>query len=447
MVFSTETRHIQYSRLKKRVNAFWRTPMKKFFSKFSRKTWIITGIVLIILLVVVFLFTRNGSQQASAFQSEAAERGSIQATVGATGSVRAKQSAMLVWETTGIVEKVNVEVGETVSKDDTLASLATSSLNQSVILAEADLASAQKALEDLLNSDTARAQALRTLDAAEESYEKAYDYRLSLNGKITITDTYLDRGIPKVRTYKGYADAETIADADEKLALAEAQLNDARRNYERVQDGADPADVAAAEARVAAARSTLDMARIVAPFNGTVTQANPAAGDQVSTGTAAFRVDDLSHLLVDVQVSEVDINSVVIDQDATLTFDAVLGRTEPYHGKVVKVSQAGDTVSGVVSFTVTVELTDPDEYVKPGMTAAVNIVVEEVKDVILIPNRAVRLVNNERVVYLLVDGMPKSVNVKLGSTDGIDSALIEGDIKEGDQIILNPPSMGGPFGG
>jgi HlyD family secretion protein len=139
---------------------------------------------------------------------------------------------------------------------------------------------------------------------------------------------------------------------------------------------------------------------------------------------------------------------VFIDQDATLTFDAVLGRTDHYHGKVVKVSQAGDTVQGVVSFTVTVELTDADEYVKPGMTAAVNIVIEEVNDVILLPNRAVRLVNNERVVYLLVDGMPKSINVTLGSTDGINSVLVTGDIKEGDPIILNPPSInGGMFGG
>jgi HlyD family secretion protein len=210
----------------------------------------------------------------------------------------------------------------------------------------------------------------------------------------------------------------------------------------------DPADVAAAEARVAAAQSTLDMAGIIAPFAGTVTQSDSAAGDQVSAGAVAYRIDDLSHLLVDVQVSEVDINTVSIDQDSTLTFDAVLGRSDPYHGKVVKVSQAGDTVQGVVSFTVTVELTDPDEFVKPGMTAAVNIIVEEVKDILLIPNRAVRLVNEERVVYLLVDGQPKSIKVSLGSTDGLNSVLVSGDIKEGDPIILNPPSiMGGPFGG
>ena len=422
--------------------------MKKFFSKFSRRTWIIAGVIVAVLLVIVFLLTRGKGDQASIFQTAPAVRGSLQATVGATGSVRAKQSAVLAWETTGTVEKVNVNVGDKVSKGETLASLAKSSLNQSVILAEADLASAQKALDDLLNSDTARAQAVRTLDDAETAYKKAYDYRLGLNGKIDIADVYLDRGVPKVRYHKGYANAETIADADEKLALAKAQLDDARRNAERLKNGTDPSDVAAAEARVAAAQSTLDMASIIAPFDGTITQADPAVGDQVSAGTVAYRVDDLSHLLVDVQVSEVDINSVSINQDATLTFDAVLGRTDPYHGKVDKVSQAGDTVQGVVSFTVTVELTDADEYVKPGMTAAVNIVVQEVKDTILIPNRAVRLVNEERVVYLLVNGQPKSTKVTLGSTDGINSVLVTGDIKEGDPIILNPPSLnGGPFGG
>jgi HlyD family secretion protein len=149
-----------------------------------------------------------------------------------------------------------------------------------------------------------------------------------------------------------------------------------------------------------------------------------------------------------VQVSEVDINSVEVGQDATLTFDAVLGRAEPYHGKVIQVSQAGDTIQGVVNFTVTVELIDADELVKPGMTAAVNIVINEQNDVLLIPNRAVRLVNTERAIYLLVNNQPQLVKIQLGSTDGTNSVLVSGDVKEGDPIILNPPSMmGGPFGG
>ncbi|MFN8412706.1 MAG: efflux RND transporter periplasmic adaptor subunit [Anaerolineales bacterium] len=420
--------------------------MKEFFAKISRTTWIIIGVVVVVLLVVIF--ARSGSKKATTYETVAIERGNLVATVGATGTVRAKQSATLLWQTSGSVGSVNVAVGDRVSRGDVLASLDQQSLNQGIILAQADLVSAQQALDNLMNSDTARAQALRTLDSAQTAYDKAYNYRKGLSGRINITETYLDRGVPKVRTYKGYADAETISDADEKLELAKAQLDDAQRAYDRLKDGVNPDDISAAKARVAAAEATLNQAKIIAQFDGTVTQASPSVGDLVNAGTVAFRVDDLSHILVDVQVSEVDINSVAIGQDATLTFDAILGRKEPYHGKVTEVSQAGDTVQGVVNFTVTIELTDADEFVKPGMTTAVNIVVEEKKDVVLIPNRAVRLVNGERVVYLLVNEQPKQVKISLGSSSDTTSVLVDGDIKVGDQVILNPPSAnGGPFGG
>ncbi len=420
--------------------------MKKFFERFSRRTWIIIGAVAVILLVALIIAVRSGSGTQTTYETTPVARGNLIATVGATGSVRALQSATLVWQTTGSVKEISVNVGDLVKHDDVLASLDKSSLNQSIILAEADLASAKKTLDDLLNSDTARAQALRTLDTGETNYQKAYDYRKGLNGKIDIVETYWKFGKLRSRTYKGYADAETIRDADEKLALAEAQLNDARRNAERLKNGVDPVDIASAEAHVAAAQSTLNMTHVVAPFDGTVTQATPAIGDQVSAGSIAFRIDDLSHLQVDLQVSEVDINNIVVGQDATLTFDAILNKE--YHGQVVKVGRAGDTVQGVVNFVVTVELTDADEFVKPGMTAAVNVVIKEQNDVVLILNRAVRLVDKERVVYVLVNGQAESIKVQLGTTDGVNSVLVGGDIKEGDAIILNPPSSNrGPFGG
>lgn len=418
--------------------------MKQFFSRFSRRTWIIAGAAAVVLLIIIF--ASSGGEDAVAFQTTPVERGNLVASVGATGSVRARQSAMLIWQTSGIVEAVNVEVGSRVSRDDVLASLDKASLSQNIILAEADLVSAQKALEDLLTSDTALLEAQRAVDNAEKAYEKAYNWRMKLNGKIEITDYYYEFGVLKSRQYKGYASDETLAQADKDLALAEARLDDARRAYERLLGGADSAEVAAAQARVAAAQSILNMAYLIAPFGGTITQANPAVGDQVAVGAVGFRVDDLSRLLVDVQVSEVDINSVFLGQPATLTFDAILGRE--YNGEVAQVGQAGDTVQGVVSFTVTIELKDADEFVKPGMTAAVNVVVEEVKDVVLIPNRAVRLVDGDRVAYLLVEGQPVQVKVRLGASSDTMSEVVNGDIKEGDLIILNPPSSnGGMFGG
>ncbi|MCQ3939048.1 MAG: hypothetical protein DPW18_18670 [Chloroflexi bacterium] len=418
--------------------------MKKFFSRFSRRTWIILGVIAA--AAVVFILVNSGGEDVVVFQTAAAERGNLVATVGATGSVRARQTATLIWQTSGIVESVNAAIGDRVSQDFELARLDKSSLNQSIILAEADLISAQKTLEDLLSSDTALLEAQKAVDKAEEAYEKAYNWRMELNGKIDITETWWEFGVLKSKQYKGYASEETIEQADKDLALAESRLNDARREYERLLQGEESADVVAAKARVEAAQAALNLARLTAPFAGTITQAYPAPGDQVNSGTLGFRIDDLTSLLVDVQVSEVDINSVFVGQDATLSFDAILNRE--YHGRVVEVGQAGETVQGVVSFTVTVELTDADELVKPGMTAAVNIVVEEVKDVVLIPNRAVRIVDGNRVVYVLKENQPVPVEITLGASSDTMSVLADGDIREGDLIILNPPTFGGgPFGG
>ncbi|KXK15270.1 MAG: secretion protein HlyD family protein [Chloroflexi bacterium OLB14] len=402
--------------------------------------------VAVILLYIAF--SGGGGEEAPLYETVAVERGNLQAYVGATGTVRARQSATLLWQTNGIIDSVNAQIGDEVKQDDVLASLLKSSLNQSVILAEADLIAAQKDLENLLTSNTALLEAEQAVDDAEEAYQKAYNWRVELNGKIDIKEYIKDQyGNIRLKEYKGYASEETIEQADRDLALAESRLNDARREYERLLKGEDSAEVAAAKARVEAAQATLNQAYLIAPFDGTVTQTQLIAGDQVNAGDVGFRIDDLSRLLVDVQVSEVDINNVEVGQTAELTFDAILNQT--YHGKVVQVGQSGETVQGVVSFTVTVELSDADELVKPGMTTAVNIIVEEVQDVLLIPNRAVRLVDDQRVIYILDENnQPLQIKVQLGASSDSFSVLASGDIKEGDLIILNPPSQnGGPFGG
>ena len=112
-----------------------------------------------------------------------------------------------------------------------------------------------------------------------------------------------------------------------------------------------------------------------------------------------------------------------------------------YRGKVVAVAGAGTSTSGSVEFKVTVELTDADELVKPGMTAAVLIQVRNVEDALLVPNRAVRVVNSQRVVYVLnQDGTLNPVEVRLGATSDTYSEVVGGDLQEGDKIVLNPPA-------
>jgi HlyD family secretion protein len=233
-------------------------------------------------------------------------------------------------------------------------------------------------------------------------------------------------------------DSLEVEKADAALALAEAKLADAQREYDRLKDGPDPKDIQAAEARVTAIQATLDAATLRAPFAGTISEVNILPGDLVNAGTAAFRVDDLSSQLVDVNISEVDINRIQVGQDATLSFDAI--QDKEYTGTVIEVGSVGANTSGVVNFSVTVRLNDADAQVKSGMTAAVNIVVNQIQDALLVPNRAVRVSNGERTVYVLRGGLPTPVTIQIGATSDTYSELIGGDLSEGDAIILNPPS-------
>lgn len=423
--------------------------MRKFLK--NRTLWIF--IVMIGVGVAAFFALRGrGENAASQFQTTTIERGSLTATIGATGTVRAQQSAVLSWQAAGTVETTSVEVGDMVKAGDVLASLAKTSLPQSVILAEADLATAQKELDELMTSNTAQAEAVIALRDAKEVYTKAENWHKQVNnGKIhmerIVWKNVGTQQFPVLKQYRAFADEGTKKKAQEDLDLAKARLDDAQRTYDQLTNGNTP-EIVAAQARVEAAQATLNLARLTAPFDATVTESLPLPGDQVAAGATAYRLDDLTSLFVDVEVSEVDINSVIVEQPVTLTFDAILDKE--YHGEVVEVAQTGTNNNGVVNFKVTVQLIDADPAVRPGMTAAVNIVVEEVKDVVLVPNRAVRLVNGERVVYLLVDGLPVKKEIRLGPSSDTMSVVTVGDVKAGDVVILNPPTVqfgpGGPGG-
>jgi HlyD family secretion protein len=425
--------------------------MRKFF-----KNRIVVVITILAVLGVAAFFVVRSQQDPTAtqYQTTTVERGNLTATIGATGTVRAKQSAVLVWQAAGTVESTNIKAGDQVQANDVLASLSKASLPQSIILAEADLASAQKSLDELTISNTAEAEAVIALRDAKTAFTKAENWHKQVfsGGKIhmkkIVYKTIGTQTFPVLKEYRALPDEGTKKKAQEDFDLAQARLDDAQRKYDDLKNG-NTAEIIAAQARVDAAQATINLARILAPFDATVTESYPLPGDQVAAGTTAFRLDNLSELYVDVEVSEVDINSVAEGQSVTLTFDAILNKE--YHGEVVEVAQAGTVTNGVVNFKVTVELTDSDPEVRPGMTAAVNIVVEEMKDVVLVPNRAVRLVDGERVIYLLVNGEAVKKEIRLGSSSDTMSVVAVGDVKAGDVVILNPPAAqfgpGGPGGG
>jgi HlyD family secretion protein len=448
---------------------------------------IVTIVIIVAVLAGGFLLARRFIGQrasaASSFQTAPAQRGELTASVGATGVVYANQSTVLAWQTSGTVDQVNVKVGDAVTKDQVLSSLLPTSLPQNIILAQADLVNAQKTLNDLYDTTLALAQAQQKVAAAQDNVKSKQDILDSLqqparkvdidqaNANVTTAKIQLDKARENYQPYEnkpednpvraslysqyiqaqqnydsavrllnnlqGTASDLSIKVAGADLKLAQAQLEDAQKQYDDLKAGPSAVDVTDAQTKIEAAQATLNLASITAPFGGRITDVQVKPGDQVGPGSAAFRIDDLTHLLVDVQVSEVDINSVQVGQDASLTFDAISNKS--YNGKVTKVALVGNTTQGVVDFTVTVELTNADEQVKPGMTAGVNIVVQKLTNVLLVPNQAVRVVNGKRVVYVLISGIPQPVNITLGASSDTNSQVIGGDLKEGDPIVLNPP--------
>lgn len=439
--------------------------------------------IIIIVLAVVLLAsgiygyqTYQANQTANAAQADlktaTLELGSLSATISATGKVRSSQTASLTWQTSGIIETISVTTGDTVQAGQKLATLEQTSLPQNVILAQAELFNAQQSLDDLTTTaEIARIKAMQDIVTYEKGVKDA-QYTLdnftvptsqagmSIMEAISVTKELLDQARIAFEPYKhldsGNKDREEMKDAldlaqsdyntavkrleyEYELDMAEANLTTAQRDYEEWKNGPDPAEVEAMKAKIAAAQATLRQAWIEAPFAGTITQVDAHTGDLVAANKSAFRVDDLSKLYVDLEVSEADIDQIEIGQTVNVTFDALSGKK--YAGKVADVAMISAETSSAVNFTVTVELTDPDKDVRPGMTSEVEIITATRYQTLLIPNQAVRVVDGKQVIYVMQpDRSRKTVEVGLGVSSDEYSELLSGDLKVGDVVVLNPTS-------
>jgi HlyD family secretion protein len=461
----------------------------------KRRTILIAVIVVLVLAGIafgVFRMRQRGADSNIDLITYQVSYGDLSAVIDETGSVHADQSATLYWQANGVVGEVNVALGQEVKADQVLAKIREDSLPQSYFMAEQELIAATNALEDMYENaalvaanaqiDLARAwEALYGADnrwatiqpgdqpteddleaanarlvVAEDQLDKkqsVYDdavWNLSLAKallELTIARNEYEQAAWYVDWLQAVLDGnETEIDIqDPNVAVALANLDSAERYYEKVKDGPSSDDIRLAEARIAAAQSSLDTASITAPFDGVITAVDVIERDLVLPNTPAFRIDDLDHLHVDVEVSEIDISQINVGQSVILEFDAIQG-TE-YQGEVIEVSPVGKQQQGLVLFLVSIRVTDADEEVRPGLTAAVQIVVRQVEGALLVPNRAVRWVKGEQVVYISPDGEEAVVQnlirvpVVLGASSDEYSEVLEGDIQADDFIVLNPPSV------
>ncbi len=464
----------------------------------KQKTWIIVGVVVVIIIALVLVFagmrlqvnsSTNGgtSSGTSAYQTTTVQRGTLTSTVEGTGTVRSNLSAIVNWLTSGQVDQVNAKIGDQVKANDILATLvqdsAQSTLETSLVTAQENLAqltspeaianaklavttaqtnvtNAQLALNNeqywknnalIQNYYANYVIAKANLDKAQTAYDNAHvgEYINNANEAAAYNTLYTAQQAYNTAWYyySLYSQAPTQTQMDQaqaNLDLANATLKNAQIYMAALTGGDVPADATGtdllqlnqAKLAVQTAQENLDAARLTAPFDGTITQSNAIPKAVVTAGTQAFRIDDLTDLVIDVQVVEVDINHVQVGQPATITFDAIPNKT--YTGKVVSTDLAGTQAQSSVNFIVSVQVTDADALVKPGMSANVTIITNKVDNALLVPSTSIFTDTiGQTYVYLVQNGTTIKVPVTLGAVSDSTTQITSSTLKAGDTIVLS----------
>jgi RND family efflux transporter MFP subunit len=416
----------------------------------NRKTgnWVIAGMAVVILILIGWgISSASGGNTAA--PTEATVTGLTAAeTIQATGSLEAQPFASLTWKTNGLVESVNVKAGDLVKAGDIMVSLQPSSTSTDIAGAQADLVETQKELEDLLNSSGELAQATIDLKEAQEEYDKKLYYVNYLNDPTNTsfvdTNLYMEQTRQggyvyrySVREYREPT-ASTLAEANNNLALAEGELYDAQHTYDLLKAGANSPDVLAAQAKVEAAQATVNHLSIIAPFDGQVLSVDSYVGDLVRAGDLSINLADMDHLYLQAKVDEVDIAQIKLGNPAEATLDAVPGVT--LHGEVTAINPVGVVDSGLVKYTVRVDLEKVgQEILLPlGTTANVVIQTKEALPILVVPLTAIQ--RDDQGEYVLViegDHSTRRVDVVGGEVAG-DLIAVTGDLKVGDRVQLLP---------
>jgi RND family efflux transporter MFP subunit len=263
----------------------------------------------------------------------------------------------------------------------------------------------------------------------------------------------------------------SVTDINTKVAAvnqAQAGITLAQANVDQAQ-----ADITQAQANVIIAQNAVEDAQrtidedqsssqtITAPFKGLITQVNVKVGDIVSRSANLIEIADPAKFEANIMVTERDVASLKIGMPASVSFDALIGQSNP--AKIIKINPLATVQQGVVNYKVTVELTSaqaPDSStlndlqtkLKDGFSAVVTIPVQTKENILIVPSQAVSHQGQDYTVQVIKGSATETRVVKVGITDYQNIEIIEG-LNQGDKVVLPviptaaPSSSGGLFGG
>ena len=389
--------------------------------------WIWLGIIVLVLLVgggvVLARLVKGGSIDSNRLAK--VTRGDVARSVVATGKIQPITKVEVKSKASGIVEQLFVDINNVVKKGQQLAQLDQQEIVAQVDAQKAQLASAEAnvaAFEANIEQDKVNAAApdlpmyKATLDRNQEMWKEGLVSQQAFDD-----------------TNKDYLAALTRRDsAKAQVGVDTAKLKQAR------------AQVLQSQASLQQLEEQLSYTTIVAPMDGVILSRDVEIGDAVSsilvlgsTATLVMTEGDINQVYVDGKVDEADIAHVYMGQPARIKVESFRDRT--FDGKVTKIAPLGVEKDNVTTFEVRVSIDNPGGELKANMTANAEILLDEHKGVLTVPENAVSYDNQKNASVQAPDSKQKDgfrkVAVKVGLSNGSVTEVVSG-LKEGDQVIL-----------
>ena len=379
----------------------------------KRKRFFYIGGSLLLLTVVVgglVAFTRGGTKIDPSKLAKV-EKGDLAKSVVATGKIEPITKVEIKSKASGIVKKLYLDAGEKVKTGQLLAELDKEEIQARVSQAEA------------------------ALQAAKANVERAKVDALGPDVPLLL---------------RAYERAQQMA---KEGVVSQAALDDAQRNYELSvnKQNMAKASLTQAKAQVQQSRATLEQLQqeyrnstIVSPMDGLLLSRNVEVGDAVSSililgssATLVMTLGDTSEVYVKGKVDESDIAKVYLGQPARIKVESFKDKT--FNGKVTKISPLGVEKDNVTTFEVRVSVTNDKGELKAAMTANAEIILEEHKGTLIIPEGALLYDKDKNASVEVPDPHGKDgkrkVTVKVGVSNGAKTEVLSG-LKEGDQVIV-----------
>lgn len=367
-----------------------------------KKIIIIVSVILIIAGVVMLLPQKKKGNKINTMP--VIKKAIIQ-TVEASGTVNPVQSVNIGSQVSGRIYKIFVDYNTKVKKGQLLAEIDPSLFQASVDKAKADVS------------------------LARANYEKV-KAQVTYNGENYKRHSRLYK--------KHFVSKDEVESAYKTYIASKAELQ------------AMGASIQQAEANLQTAQTNLNYTKIISPVDGVVVS---RAVDVGQTVAASFQTpelfvvaEDLTEMQIEVSVSEADIGKIKEGQDAEYTLDGY--PNEVFNGVVSQVRINPTTVSNVTTYTVIVSVENDEEILKPGMNANVTIIVRNEKDLLCVPNAALKYVpqgNDEKYreqgVWILKNRKLVRITVQTGLKDGDYTEVKSDELKEGMQVLIPEKRM------